>query len=475
MLSYIMKSGLIWLLWIILFELLLRNGNRHSGNRAYLLMGLAAGLIFPLLPAPWGFEARRADPLAITELTLADNLIVPPDAKMSGSMIVGAAIDWHVVFLVIYIIGVVYLLFRTLKEALGLINEGINASTTEIGGVKVVLSEKNHSPFSFMGHIYIPRNNNYAGKELELIVAHELAHNQQRHYVDIIIIQLLVVLFWFNPLIWHYRYRLRIIHEYESDAVAGASDRYAYGKLLLKGVLVGSNNLIAHSFYCSPIKNRITMLVKNVKSNKAIYLIILPLLAVSAMAMPGKTEGRISHNLDTKSGIMELDGNKILWERMERNFDSVLTINPDNGHKEWKYIKGYQDADALELNGERVIPVYFESRNNRVKNTAVYEGLAAFDTYMNKRFTASFPNKTPNLSYIQITDALIDGEGRLVYYNIIRGNKGAQSGKEISGQEWRIYEEAIEKLVDKYGPFSLKAEHKGKPVFVDFLATININ
>ena len=114
------------------------------------------------------------------------------------------------------------------------------------------------------------------------ILAHERGHIRQRHSIDVLLVDILTVLQWFNPAIWMLRKDLRAIHEYEADAAVlsqGINMRQYQYLLIQKSVAIGGYS-IANGITHSTLKNRINMMLNNKKPNSKSWLKLLALLPV---------------------------------------------------------------------------------------------------------------------------------------------------------------------------------------------------
>lgn len=113
------------------------------------------------------------------------------------------------------------------------------------------------------------------------MLRHELFHVTHRHSLDAVILEMLSVVFWFNPFLFFIRRELRAIHEYAADAEAArVTDTYSYARLLLIQAS-GRPVPLTHCFFTHQIKRRINM-ITNPRKNKRNWmgrLMILPLLA----------------------------------------------------------------------------------------------------------------------------------------------------------------------------------------------------
>ncbi|MDX2134657.1 MAG: M56 family metallopeptidase [Saprospiraceae bacterium] len=138
------------------------------------------------------------------------------------------------------------------------------------------------SPASFFGYVFwqpgvLPES------ERRLLLEHEMVHVRQWHSLDLILIEILIALQWFNPLLYLYRRSLREVHEFIADdyVVRRTRQRYAYAGLLVQYQTAGNRAQpgLVNTFH-SLIKNRLIMLAKRPSDplRRVKYLFALPLL-----------------------------------------------------------------------------------------------------------------------------------------------------------------------------------------------------
>lgn len=169
---------------------------------------------------------------------------------------------------------------------------------------EVVLLRQPTIPHNFLKFIFM-HNEDYKSEALrEQLLAHELGHAQQRHSLDILLVELLQVLFWFNPMYYFYAKAIRLNHEYLADAmVLGKfNDIATYQRLLLK--FANRNQSTAMSLAClsnySLTKKRFKMMTQQTSKIAALVrvVVLLPLLAVTTLcfSLKIKAEAIIGNN-----------------------------------------------------------------------------------------------------------------------------------------------------------------------------------
>ena len=117
------------------------------------------------------------------------------------------------------------------------------------------------TPFSWMHYIVMNRSD-YDLQDAA-ILAHERGHIRMHHSYDVVLVDILTALQWFNPAMWMLRADLRAIHEYEADAAVlsqGINARQYQYLLITKATGIGGYS-IANGISHSTLKNRITMML----------------------------------------------------------------------------------------------------------------------------------------------------------------------------------------------------------------------
>ncbi|HLT54465.1 MAG TPA: M56 family metallopeptidase, partial [Flavobacteriaceae bacterium] len=153
-------------------------------------------------------------------------------------------------------------------------------NTQEINGYKVVVLHNSNMAFSCFGYVVL--GSELSAEEQQTILQHEAIHIDQKHSWDLLLFELLRIVFWFNPLVYMYQSRISILHEYIADAAAIKNQgKQAYYKGLLNQVFNTQNISFINTFFNqSLIKKRIVMLQKSrSKQTRLIkYALLIPLV-----------------------------------------------------------------------------------------------------------------------------------------------------------------------------------------------------
>lgn len=301
-LLYIFKVTVCLTLFYIWVRAILTNETFHRFNRAVILIGTLACFALPLAEMDIQEYSTIQKPFALIEEALVpveesshpelyqyDVSVLPPLSEPENP-----AVSIGTVLLLIYLIGGgvnLIILSRSIYSMYRLIRGGRKIVQ---GRYIFVVVSSDINPFSW-GRYIVLSEMDYAGNSSE-IITHEMAHIKHRHSIDLIYMELVILMQWFNPAVWLLKRELKDIHEYQADisVLESGIDATKYQLLLVKKAVGASSYTLANSFNHSKIKKRITMMLKE-KSNKWArlkLLLLLPLgiLTVYAFARPSVNE-----------------------------------------------------------------------------------------------------------------------------------------------------------------------------------------
>ncbi|MCL6265172.1 M56 family metallopeptidase [Flagellimonas myxillae] len=329
---HLLKSSGVMLLFLGCYLLLLRNETFFNGNRWFLLGGIGLALLAPFAPIT---ETVLVAPLNVYQSTYS---VVP--TEVSNSKGIFDFLDWETAVLLAYLLGVLFFGGRLLLQFLAikkLIKSGMLYKDHPFYHVRTL---RDVSPFSFFRYIFYHKET-FDPSELKSVIAHEKVHAREYHSVDILIMEAVMVLFWFNPFIWWYRNCLKQNLEFLADAKScseGEGKKF-YQYLMLKQVLGPHRLTLANPFYNSLIKKRIVMLNQNhsKKSRMLKMLLIIPVVTIFLMSFNTKTI-YVTDPSAFEAGV-----------NLEQGRSISVTINKDTSNEELKNIKEKFAKDGIDL------------------------------------------------------------------------------------------------------------------------------
>ena len=274
-LIYDAKVAVLIIVFYMFYRLMLSRETFHRVNRVVLLLTAIASFVLPLCV----ITLHKTVTLAVSPTVSVGDLQMEI-AEEAGP------VAWQVVLPLIFIIGVLLTLGHTLASIVKvmLLIRRSEKHPQPDGTTICVTGNAGVSPFSWMHYIVMNRAD-YEAQDAA-ILAHERGHIRLRHSWDLLLVDLLTALQWFNPAMWMLRQDLRAIHEYEADGAVlsqGINARQYQYLLISKASGIGGYS-IANGISHSTLKNRITMMLHK-KSERSSLLKLFALVPIVGMAL----------------------------------------------------------------------------------------------------------------------------------------------------------------------------------------------
>ena len=273
------KVALALLVFYLFYRFLLKKETFHRFNRVVLVGTAVLSFLLPLciITIHRPMETAR---------TASGQMIVSGLPEMEPAPVVEASEPWWPMALtILFWAGVVFVLARVLISILSIvriIRQGELVRKED--GCCIIVTERDIDPFSWMKYIVLSRKDWVLPHDS--ILAHEKAHIANGHSMEVLLVDVLSAIQWFNPAIWMLRADLKELHEYEADDAvlrAGANIK-EYQYLLIRKAVGKSGYSVANSFNHSILKNRITMMSKT-KSPLARGLRVLWMLPLVCLGL----------------------------------------------------------------------------------------------------------------------------------------------------------------------------------------------
>ena len=253
---YMLKVALCSALLYGYYLAVLKDRQFHHYNRFYLLTVFLVSWIIPLVEIELKpFDGNNTTvPYQLAEI-IADN-----NSSFEGMAVESQAFftwDW-VPPLVLGIVSFVVLIgvLRSLISIFYIINRN---PVNRLKDLNLVMTDAKGTPYSFFSYIFWNKNLDLESRIGQQMLAHELVHFRQKHSADKLLIEVIMVIGWFNPVFWILKRELYLIHEYIADNRSIENhDSALLAELLLAAAYPQHQNLLTHPFFFSPIKRRIT-------------------------------------------------------------------------------------------------------------------------------------------------------------------------------------------------------------------------
>jgi hypothetical protein len=281
---FLIKASTGTILFYLVYWLFLRNETFHNANRWYLLSALFISVLIPLFPVHYTLFVDQGNTsnlfVAIPD-TFKHIPVLNEQPQISGSF------NWQQAILLVYFTGAAIFLLRLLTQTIILIQLMLKNRIKPIEGIRIVENEKYGLPFSFFNVVFI--NPKFHKQEnLPEILAHEKVHIRENHWFDLLFIELLTVIFWFNPFIWFFERSIKQNHEYLADkGVLAQGHPVGRYQALLINQLMGMQIIgVTNNLNFALNTNRLKMMTKKKKTRFGgiKFLWVLPALALLLFA-----------------------------------------------------------------------------------------------------------------------------------------------------------------------------------------------
>lgn len=305
--SIAIATAVLWLAYRVLFI----NSNRLVFNRAFLIVALGFSLMLPMLG---GFIGRNVPQVThyrenVLQSIMLQEIVITPEGVIINTAsdvadnesvtdpVASNKAPRHPIGLIslIWLIGLIGAALIFLFKLAKIILIIIRSPKKKMQGFTAVFTGKEHGPYSFFNYAFFTDED--VSPE---IVRHEKSHIEHHHSADIIFVELMMILQWFNPFIYLYKRELQSLHEYmaDHDVVATGVDKKNYMMLILQQCTAVDFSGMSNNFSLILTKKRIKMITQNKKTKGVVIkaLLTLPVFALLLFAnckSNGQTENKV--------------------------------------------------------------------------------------------------------------------------------------------------------------------------------------
>lgn len=298
LLSFLYPASISIAAFFLLYRILLSNLTDFRANRFFLLFSLFISIVIAAFPVHYEAIAVTAEsPELKLWSSASENIQVTQSASVSVNRY-----PWPAILLLIYPAGVLFILLRLVIQSWRPVGIICNSESKKQDNYHIHENTRYPLPFSFFNHIFI-NPEFHKQNDLDDILAHENVHIRERHWIDLLFIELLTALFWFNPFIWFFEHAIKQNHEYLADegvlSLGRSPVRY---QALLVNQLMGMQVIGLTNHLTSALSpNRLNMMTKQKTQRKKLFRMVwmAPVIAglMTAFAEPEyRTTNENIHN-----------------------------------------------------------------------------------------------------------------------------------------------------------------------------------
>lgn len=325
----LLASTLLIVVWAV-YKCFLANLGSFWFNRILLLLCVVLSFIFPLfILNPFWVGNVVTESIDINFTPVEINYI----ADTVSEKIIPI---WDYI-VTLYLVGSIAMTLYFFVSLIRLALFILKGERVELEDCRIILHRHNSiAPFAWCGYIMMPRRDWY--EYGQMIVCHEKAHIECRHWIDLLLMQAAIIVTWYCPAVWLLRNELHTLHEYEADShvLASGIKREDYQMFLIKKTVGARFATLSNCLNHSSLKKRITMMLSSKPTGKARVraFVMVPALA---LAVAGLTTPAVSAVINEASSATPVDDLRYkITEKSdesiqitERNSDVVVTEKAD--------------------------------------------------------------------------------------------------------------------------------------------------
>lgn len=313
--SFSLYSSILLALLYLSYKWVLAGENQHSFNRVALWSIYAVSLLaLPVTSYVSGLWVP--EPVAIPDIEVGEIMMTVIDDG-TADIPVGQPL-YLTLLLWIYAAGIAVTLGQTALIAVKLSRIISRGERIEHGPYRIIIIDDDGiAPFSWCRYVVMSRRD--WDESGQMILTHELQHLGLRHWIDLLVAQLIGIIQWYNPAAWLMREELKTVHEYQADraVISSGVGVRDYQMLLIKKAVGARFPSLANSLNHSKLKKRITMMYNqnNSASRRLRALALVPALGIAVAVT----------NLDAVASVLSDTASAVIIESEEE--PQTLTDN----------------------------------------------------------------------------------------------------------------------------------------------------
>jgi hypothetical protein len=409
----LLKINLVLVLFAAAYYLILRRLTFYTINRLFLVFGIVFSTVYPFINLTDFFHRQQQinqEVVAfVPKLNQQVNALVPSNF---------IAINWQLLSILFYV-GVTLMAIRLIIQFVSLYRMHKKSLPGAVDNYPVRILKEPVSPFSFWQTVYI-NPSLHQENELNTILAHEKIHVKEWHSLDIILAELCVVFYWFNPGVWLMKKAVKENLEFITDQkiLNKGVDRKTYQYSLLDVGNLTPAVAIVNNFNLSDLKKRIKMM--NLKRSSRLtlsrYLLVTPILLVTTLAFTVSKKDIKKHLMPLRQVFVSnsiFDAPKATTKLKRTNIRqkstpvAIIKV-PDTTNKVTLFVKGlFIGGDSLST---QAIELFKELHRKDISAVGAITGQREMGS--------------TEKMYIYTTDSLTKDEKLLRFENIKRQLKG---------------------------------------------------
>lgn len=257
MLNYIFQSIVTLGVFYLIYFFIVRNEKTFVFNRVYILFALVASVFLPLISFAVPYNSNIIPAMHV----YLDEVVISVEKSVSNHVDVWQN-KWYII---LYVLVGGIMLYQLIWQFLQIQKIKSSHKTTKYNNYTLIHTTGKLTHFSFFKQVFINQEIAETAEDMKRIIKHEETHVRQWHSVDVVLLEILKIAFWFNPFVWLFKPFMLNNHEYLADqrVVSLGEDKSDYLGQIVNHSLTNYSLSLINNFNYSLTKKRIVMMTKH--------------------------------------------------------------------------------------------------------------------------------------------------------------------------------------------------------------------
>ncbi len=418
----LLASTLLIVVWAV-YKCVLANTGCFRFNRILLLSCITLAFVFPIfiLNPFWVADIME------NNIEIAFNPVEVAYIANTVSEQITPIWDYIVT---LYLIGVIVMILYFLVSLVRLALFILKGEHIKQDDCRIILHRHNSvAPFAWCGYIMMPRRDWYEFGQM--IVCHEKAHIECRHWIDLLFMQAAIIITWYCPAIWLLRNELHTLHEYEADSrvLASGVKREEYQMFLIKKTVGARFATLSNCLNHSSLKKRITMMLSSKPTGKARVraFVMVPAMALALIGLATPAVSAVINEVSAATPVEDLrykisEKSDSTIRVTERNSDMVVTEKADADNA----VPFIKTETAPNFPGGKDKLRAFINKNIKFPETAYKDGVLNMDAVV--QLTIAKDGVVKDAKIVKSSGKTLDGEALRVAFMLPQFHPGLNNG-----------------------------------------------
>jgi TonB family protein len=446
MITYTIQVSVALVLFYAGYALCLKQQTNFALVRGYLLFSLLASVFTPLI----NFRAIASAFVDVTPEPAFESTWLPEVTVTAIQTTAQSSTSWMTILNMIYLAGVIASALYLVISIVKLKKLLANAKPRRDKHGWYYQHPAIQQSFSFFQYVFLGGGTNYSEEEQQTILAHERAHVRLGHSFDVLLVRVVAILIWFNPLIYWFKRKLEEVHEFQADAQTIQSETVQeYCVLLARETLEFNHISLANHFNKSLTLKRILMiqsLKKRISTARLAGLVVVVIMLFTIISCEEKVLTDMKNAAKQSVLLTEYpaDVRQVVTKIQQRDPNAELRVyglvdiadlpkfmTDDNDQATYLSIPGDPNYSGYVIIGEQKVKEVAGYLTQRDGNDQVYtivenqahpiNGMTEFYKFIGENIKYPMEARSKNIEGRVFVNFMIDESGKLSDFKIVRG------------------------------------------------------